>query len=86
MKVAEVEKKSVLKLCFFVFIFFPGNDDWDKKSLPYIVHRLLVKCCEQVIDVQQSEMKEYRVKIKNFAQVFKFKNNCHTWSHVTKSV
>ena len=63
----------MLKFSAFSFLyFFPGNDDWDEKSLPYIVHRLLVKCCEQVIDVQQSEMKEYCVKIKKFAEVFNF--------------
>ena len=33
-------KKSVLKFsAFSLFHFFPGNDDWDKKSHPYIVHR-----------------------------------------------
>ena len=40
MKVAEVEKKSVLKFsAFSFFYFFPGNEDWDEKSQPYIVHR-----------------------------------------------
>ena len=43
-------------------------------------------CCEQVIDVQRSEMKEYCVKIKNFAEVFKFFKYRRTWRHVTNSL
>ena len=32
--------KSVLKFSVFsFFFFFPGDDDWHEKSLPYIVHR-----------------------------------------------